>query len=436
MATLGETGRGRGEVLALGFGTSVAMWFVGYLCRMPPAAVPSWLLALLLLGCLAGGGFAAGRLGSRGWRSGLAAGLLSSVVNLLILGSLLGGARPDQVVPSALWWVPGSLLLGAVLGSAGAAAGAGSRAGGERAVNWTAALARVAAAATLLQLLVGGLVTGERAGLSVADWPNSFGYNMFLYPLSRMTGGVYYEHAHRLFGSLVGLTTVVLAAHLLAVERRGWVRRLALVAVATVIVQGVLGGLRVTGSFTLATARAAMDPSSTLAVVHGVLGPVFFGLMVVIAAVTSTAWARDEGPAPPAAGARTLSAWLVAAVIVQVALGAVQRQFGRALAEHVTFAVVVLALALLVGTRLSRLGGNRALGTVGRVITAAVTVQVMLGLVALYAVETRVVGAPRAAWDVALTTLHQGGGSALLGCAVLGAAWLRRSPAAGRRPAA
>ncbi len=215
------TGVPRGaETLALGFGTSVAMWFVGYLCRMPPAAVPSWLLALLLLGCLAGGGFVAGRLGARGWRSGLAAGLLSSVVNLLILGSLLGGARADQVVPSALWWIPGSLLLGAGLASAGAAAGARSRGSGVGAVNWTGALAGVAAAATLLQLLVGGLVTGEKAGLSVVDWPNSFGYNMFLYPLSRMTGGIYYEHAHRLFGSLVGLTTVVFAAHLLAAERR------------------------------------------------------------------------------------------------------------------------------------------------------------------------------------------------------------------------
>ncbi|MDD5562405.1 MAG: COX15/CtaA family protein [Thermoanaerobaculaceae bacterium] len=433
------TGVPRGaETLALGFGTSVAMWFVGYLCRMPPAAVPSWLLALLLLGCLAGGGFVAGRLGARGWRSGLAAGLLSSVVNLLILGSLLGGAHADQVVPSALWWVPGSLLLGAGLASAGAAAGARSRGSGVGAVNWTGALAGVAAAATLLQLLVGGLVTGEKAGLSVVDWPNSFGYNMFLYPLSRMTGGIYFEHAHRLFGSLVGLTTVVFAAHLLAAERRRWVKRLGLVAAAAVIVQGVLGGLRVTGGFTLSTARAAMDPSSTLAVVHGVLGPVFFGLMIALAAFTSTAWgARDGSPARAAlAGVRALSLWLVAAVIVQIGLGAVRRQFGRGLVEHVTFAVVVLALALVLGARLARLGGERGvLGTLGRVITAAVTVQVMLGLTALYAVEMRVAGAPHAAWDVLLTTLHQAGGSVLLGCAVLGAVWTRRPLVEGDRPA-
>ena len=99
------------ETLALGFGTSVAMWFVGYLCRMPPAVVPSWLLALLLLACLVGGGFVAGRLGARGWRSGLAAGLLSSVVNLLVLGSLLGGGAGEP-----------ARALGAVVGPGLAAA--------------------------------------------------------------------------------------------------------------------------------------------------------------------------------------------------------------------------------------------------------------------------------------------------------------------------
>ena len=74
------------------------------------------------------------------------------------------------------------------------------------------------------------MVTSKNVGLAVPDWPTTFGYNMFLYPLSRMTGAVYYEHAHRLFGSLVGLTTLVLAAHLLRVERRAWVKRLAVVA--------------------------------------------------------------------------------------------------------------------------------------------------------------------------------------------------------------
>jgi MFS family permease len=181
--------RGRGaETLALGFGTSIAMWFLGYLCRMPGAGVPAWLLAAGLLGCMLGGGFLAGRLSDRGWRAGLSAGLLTATINLLVLGSLLGGDRPDQVVPSATWWLPGSLLLGAVMGAVAAALGSTTRRQGAKSPSWSAVFAAVAAAATLLQLLVGGVVTGSAAGLAVVDWPNSFGYNMFLYPLSRRPG--------------------------------------------------------------------------------------------------------------------------------------------------------------------------------------------------------------------------------------------------------
>jgi cytochrome c oxidase assembly protein subunit 15 len=424
---------GGADTLALGFGTSVAMWFLGYLCRMPPGSVPSSLLALGLLACLLGGGFLAGRLTGRGWRAGLAAGLLSSVINLLILGGILGGAHADRLVPSAIWWIPGSLLVGAVLGSAGAAAGAAVRRA--RVVeNWTPAFAVVAVGATMLQVLVGGVVTGNAAGLAVVDWPNSFGYNMFLYPLSRMTGGIYYEHAHRLFGTLVGLTTVVLAAHLVRVERRAWVKRLALLAVLVVIVQGILGGLRVTGTFTLATSPDAMAPSITLAIVHGVLGPAFLALMVALAVFVSPPW---TGPRPPtvtlhARTERTLGALLVGVVLVQLVLGAIQRHLARGLLVHITFAVVVLAMAVLVGSRLWGLHqGQPLLQRAGRVLMIVAVAQVMLGFVALVTVQARAPNVSRPAWEVLLTTAHQGGGSILLGCAVVTALWSRRLLASG-----
>ena len=80
-------------------------------------------------------------------------------------------------------------------------------------LGFTAVHANVTVAATFLLVVAGGLVTSNEAGLAVVDWPNSFGYNMFLYPLAKMTGGIYYEHAHRLYGSLVGLTTIVLAGY-------------------------------------------------------------------------------------------------------------------------------------------------------------------------------------------------------------------------------
>lgn len=103
---------GRTYLLTVGFGTTVATWAVGYLGRLSPGVVPSWgLLALMVLVQIAGG-WVAGRYTGAGWSAGARTGLLSSVLNLLILGSLLGGASPNQVVPSALWWIPGSLLAG------------------------------------------------------------------------------------------------------------------------------------------------------------------------------------------------------------------------------------------------------------------------------------------------------------------------------------
>jgi len=425
-----STTRGRGaETLALGFGTSVAMWFLAYLCRMPPALVPAWLLAVGLLACIFGGGFAAGRFSTRGWRAGLAAGLLSSVVNLLVLGSLLGGNRPNQVVPSAVWWLPGSLLVGATLGAVGAAVGARGRRGAVGFVGWTGVFAAVAAAATLLQLLVGGIVTGSASGLAVVDWPNSFGYNMFLYPLSRMTGGIYYEHAHRLFGTLVGLTTLVLAVHVLGVERRSWVRRLALLAVVIVVVQGILGGLRVTGTFTLSASPTAVAPSTTLAIVHGVLGPTFFGLMVALAVFVSPGWTGSGAPvtSPHARADRNLADLLVAVLLVQLVLGAIQRHLSRGLLVHITFAVVVLAVALVLGARLWGLYPRHSLlPRLGQALMFGGGFQVVLGFVAFFSLEAQVPGAPPGGWEVLLTTVHQAWGALLLGCAVMVAAWTRR----------
>src|SRR6186997_3299080 len=93
---------------------------------------------------------------------------------------------------------------------------------------------------------MGGLVTSHGVGLSVPDWPTTYGYNMFFFPFSKWVGGVMYEHTHRLAASLVGLLTVALAVWLHLGESRTWLRRLGWLAVFLVILQGVLGGLRVT----------------------------------------------------------------------------------------------------------------------------------------------------------------------------------------------
>lgn len=414
----------RTSMLALGFGTTVAAWAAAYVGRLPAVAAPSAALGVVMLLCLFGGGVAAGRLTGRGWRGGARVGLLSAGLNILILGSLLSSAQSHRVVPSALLWLPGSLAAGAFLGALGGAV-ARRRAGPEP--DWTAVFAAVAAAATFLLVIAGGLVTSEEAGLAVVDWPRSFGYNMFLYPLSRMTGGIYFEHAHRLFGSLVGLTTIVLALHLWRVERRRWVRRLALAAAVLVVVQGVLGGLRVTGLLTLSASAEATRPSLALAVAHGITGQLFFALMVLVAVVTSRRWKTAGVPAAPASSARRLAEALLGLVLVQLVLGALQRHLGHGIVPHVAVAIAILVLAVLLGAGIARQAGSGPVPErLGTLLVAAVAVQLVLGLGAFLATGGRaVLGNPGPA-AVTLATAHQACGALVLAAAVAVTAWGRR----------
>lgn len=416
---------GWGDVLTLGFGTTLAMWAVGYVCRLPTITVPSSVVLVLMLVCLIAGGFAAGRYARRGWRGGLYTGLLASVLNLLILGSLLTGDGANQVVPSALLWVPGSILVGVVLGGCGGELGHRFTRREVDPPNWTAAFAFVAAAATLLLLVVGGMVTGYEAGLAVVDWPNTRGCNMFLFPLSRMTGGIYYEHAHRLIGSLVGLTTLVLAIHLQRVERRVWLRRLVLGALGVVIVQGVLGGLRVTGRFTFSASPQYTAPNITLAIVHGVLGQVFFAMLVAVAVSCLTTW-RSHRPAtvqPWAATDRAFGVLLVVLLIVQLVLGAVLRHISGGLYIHITMAVVVVLLAVNCGVRAWGLNETEPiLQRTGQVLIVLTATQVVLGICALAAVGASAGAAPTGV-DVLITGVHQAVGALLLACAVSLALW-------------
>ena len=414
------------RVVATGFGTSVAMWMLGYIARLPPAALPSWSVGVGMLACLLGGGVVLGRRGGT-WREGAVAGLLASTLNLLILGSLLGGDAPNRIRTGVAWWLPASLALGAALVALGAGVSS-RRATGARA-GWSGAMAKIAAAATFLLVVAGGLVTSHGAGLAVVDWPNSFGYTMFLYPLSRMTGGIYYEHAHRLFGSLVGLTTVALAVLLWRREPRQWVRSLALAAVPLVAVQGVLGGLRVTGRFTLATSPDAVAPNLAIAVVHGTLAQLFLSLVVVIAAATSAAWQAAPAPRPdPRAGAdRGLTVLLLPVLIVQLVLGALQRHTGQLLLVHICFAVVVSLVALAAAVR--ALGLYRdlpVLPALGRWLIWLVGAQLTLGVGAFLAITTAAPGAPPSALAVLVRTAHQANGALLLAVAVLLMAWARR----------
>jgi cytochrome c oxidase assembly protein subunit 15 len=171
------------------------------------------------------------------------------------------------------------------------------------------------AASVLVLICSGGLVTSHGAGMAVPDWPNSFGYNMFLFPISHWVGGVFFEHTHRLIASGVGLLTIALCVLTLVVENRKWVKWLSGVAVLAVIVQGVLGGLRVT------------EHNAVLGLFHGCLAQAFFCLVATIALVTSRFWYRIEPVAYPQ-GIRILRFGTIAVTVmlfIQLALGASMR---------------------------------------------------------------------------------------------------------------
>ena len=143
---------------------------------------------------------------------------------------------------------------------------------------WLNRFAWFTALATLLLICSGGLVTSKGVGLAVPDWPTTFGYNMFLFPVSQWVGGIFFEHTHRLIASAVGFLTIILCVWLYLAEARRWVRVLGFVALGTVIVQGVLGGLRVTML------------KDEIGIFHACLAQAFLGLLVLIALVTTTFW--------------------------------------------------------------------------------------------------------------------------------------------------
>src|SRR2546422_7707118 len=144
--------------------------------------------------------------------------------------------------------------------------------------------AQLVAACTILLVLAGSLVTSTGSGLSVPDWPTSYGWSMFTFPPSRWVGGILYEHGHRLIASTVGFLTIVLAAWLWVQDPRRWMKRLGLTALGAVIAQGVLGGLTVL--FFLPA------PVSTA---HAGLAEIFFCITVAIALFTSPRWIGGGG---------------------------------------------------------------------------------------------------------------------------------------------
>ena len=287
---------------------------------------------------------------------------------------------------------------------------------------WTHRVAVVLAWATFPLLFIGGLVTSKGAGLAVPDWPTTFGYNMFLYPWSKMVGNIFYEHSHRLVASSVGLLTVLLALTLWFKERRAWLRWLGLAALGLVIIQGVIGGLRV------------ILLEHTLAIIHAAFAQAFFALTVSLAVFTSTEWGADNPQeAPPADGARLrrLCAATTAVIYIQSVFGAILRHTGERLDAHLFFAAMVALHVFLVVLRVVRVHREQAkLARPAFLLGVLLLLQLSLGIASYFGKFTSLLRLPMGTLVVVTTTHLVIGALMLAASLVLTLHCYRLSPAA------
>jgi cytochrome c oxidase assembly protein subunit 15 len=225
---------------------------------------------------------------------------------------------------------------------------------------------------TLLLIIAGALVTSNDAGLSVPDWPTTFGS---LYRIPPMVGGVKFEHGHRMVAEFIGFLTIVLAVWTWRAERRSWMRKLGLAALATVVAQGVLGGI---------TVLYYLPPAVSTA--HATLGQTFFCLMVVMALVTARGW-MEGSPVTLVEHRRprltTLATLAAGSVYLQLILGAAFRHSGMKLLPHIISALILTILLLWTGSRvLAEHSSVPQLRRVARLLLVLLLVQLGLGFAA------------------------------------------------------
>lgn len=458
-----------------GLGSATLMWVLWWITHMPGVNAPKRpvelaLGLLLLVGCALTAA-AAGR--KNALPVGIGAGVVAAVVNLLLLGSRLAvqapstGAMSDsanQLAAGAGVALAGFVAVSALVGGLGGLIGRvfaaptrsapAGRARADDTVAWSARLGAVTAVMVLPLLVVGGSVTSTASGLAVPDAVTSYGAVSVLFPLSLMAEPrVYLEHTHRLFGTLVGLATLLQAVLLTITLRRraGSLVAHAWVLLAMVCGQGLLGIVRVDRG----APGEGGDPGVTsagagFALVHGATAQAVFAVAVWLAARLAAACARDERLVPEQTGrtarlAARAGAVTLGLLAVQLLTGATSRHFGavHAVWTHVIGSLFVATLVVVVASALR--GGDafslaaQRLRGIGGWMVASVFAQMMLGLIAFAYVGQRDRGAGiptaegLAAADpidpavAAIATAHQSNGALLIALVTLGTYWAWRT---------
>ncbi len=495
--------------LTLGFGCAVTTWVTWLVLAWPsldlaPMPIVVGVLGVWMLAAAWSGRFIAHLGAVRSGLVGATAGIVTAAVNLLLLGSkLVEAAEADNImqgegVPHPDWpiAVAGFFVAGALIGGIGGVIGAnGPRARLADGHRWFARFTLVSVLATAPLLLLGGAVTSTESGMAVTGWPDSFGGNMFLYPFSLMSEPrVFMEHAHRLFGAMVGLTILTQWVFALVTFGKNRIESIVGVVIGTaiigagfptggytlgmigvvvsglaiawtilsllrgsltpaaggllvlVIAQGMLGGTRVT------------EVSSTLAIAHGVTGQVLAALAASLALCAHPGYQNAISLARPPLKSSVL---LVCTLFVQLAFGATYRHLRRgdepgashALIAHIVLSLVVVVLAIVAGSMLAgrkeeRDQRPRGAVKVGKGLGHIVALQFVLGWLAFGVIHTTdprgelptaeqlATAAPVPWYEALVATAHQANGALLAIFAAMAVVWSWKMRQARKAPPA
>lgn len=261
------------------------------------------------------------------------------------------------------------------------------------------------ACATFILIIAGALVTSNDAGLSVPDWPTSYGH---VFRLPPWIGGIRYEHSHRVIAGFTAICTTVIAFWILFLDRRRWMKLLAFGALGVIIFQAILGGI---------TVRHFLPPAISTA--HAAVAQTFFCIAVLIAVFTGRKWVEEIPPVLADSGQPTLlSLGLLSIFIlyVQLILGALFRHHGLPWWPHVLNAVTVALILTWTGVRaLLQFPKVEAIRRPAVMLLFILVLQLCLGFAAFL---TRVVwseGAPQPEFSMVIATVaHVAVGALLL----------------------
>ena len=187
---------------------------------------------------------------------------------------------------------------------------------------WLRWFSKLVIISTLGLIFAGALVKSHEVGLSVPDWPTTYGKHMFTFPFSEMVGGIFYEHLHRLIATTIGILTIVLVVGLGLSNRPSWIKKMGYSALGVVILQGMLGGI---------TVLYFLPP--IISIFHGMLAQGFLIMTIIIGYSLSKEGENRESNNGEENKQLIRPAFiLLIAVVVQLFLGALMRHTGSGLA--------------------------------------------------------------------------------------------------------